>query len=276
MFSFAFIAPALFFLPGFTAFSGNYIRNSKRTIRRGQIRTIAVNAFTLIVFVSLLVHAVLLAIILAAASSGLMGLEWDDSIISWPLKVIIGKADPSLTQLIWTLFYCLFAAIVGFLLGYFRKKRIQDDSIEGLFDQADPNENLQVIAYVYLYTSSPGEDCEEGYIGAVSGLGLTTGGAVSWVQLVEPTRFTVKKPRLTDDLAELKEWKDDLAELKEWKIGQVGIQPDKSKQTESEAPPTLMMLTPDNFSHVIFTLFNSKEDVEDEELPADHGGRSIS
>ena len=258
MLSFAFIAPALFFLPGFTAFSGNYIRNTSRTVRRGQVSPTVATVFAWIVISALLVHTGLLAIILAA-SSGLTAIGWDASLISWPYQAITGKANLSLTQLVWILFYCLFAAIVGFLLGYSLKNEIYLYSIEGFNYLAKRRKNLHLIAYVYLYTSSSGEDCEGGYVGVVAGHELTAKGVVSWIQLIEPSRFTVKKQQPTDDLAE----------LKEWKIG----------QAESEAPPTLMMLTADNFSHIIFTLFNSEEDEEDEEdeeLPADHGGRSIS
>lgn len=241
MLSLAVIGPAIFFLPGFAAFVENYTRNTPKTLRQGHVATSTAAAFTAIVFMSVFVHTVLLGLLLGV-SQFLAWIGWNDFGVPWPDRALTGKSALSHAQLFALLAYAVFATLLGYWLGSRFKDKATEDTILGLFAYAETSDELQVVAYVYLSDYPPGQPSEGGYVGAVSEMRLTSEGAISWVQMIDPNRFTV-------DAFDGEGGKR--VQIEEWKAGRTG------DDDALEAHLPVSIFTSEQFSHVVVALFHT-------------------
>lgn len=241
MLSLAVIGPAIFFLPGFAAFVENYTRNTPKTLRQGHVATSTAAAFTAIVFMSVFVHAILLGLLLAI-SQFLASIGSNDLGVPWPGDAFTGKGGLSHIQLFSLLAYAIIATVSGYWLGRQFKEKTTEDTILGLFKYAETSDELQAVAYVYLADYPPGQPSEGGYVGAVSEMRLTSEGAISWVQIIDPNRFTV-------DAFDGEDGKR--VQIMEWKAGRTG------GDDALEAHLPVSIFTSEQFSHVVVALFHT-------------------
>lgn len=217
----------------------SYVRATPKSIRQGQLPTTAASAFTVIVLTSVLIHAILLSAI-GGVSAALSVTPISGLFVQFPSDALAGKGGLTLGQMTAVLLYSIFAALLGLIPPRFIKDDTAEDTVLGLFKYAETDTDLQTIAYVYIDSYPPGKEEEGGYVGAVSEIRLTTDGAIDWVQLIDPNRFTIKA---TDGA-------DPRIDIKEWKAARVG----PVDQLEARLP--VATITSDDFSHVVIALFS--------------------